>query len=283
MRSFIAQKKEKLNKAVLRFYENKLSYGEFMKLLRKKDVLVRGKRVNSDVIVDVGDEICVYLDESKFSVDSSPVTIAYKDDNLLVAEKPAKTDIYDFEGQIQQSFPSARLAHRLDTNTQGLVVFTLNDIAEKETFAAFKSRLIKKSYFAEVYGVFSPSAGRLCDYLLKNEQSGEVKIFKTAKNHAVKIITEYETVETRGETSILKIGLITGKTHQIRAHLAYYGHFIIGDGKYGVNELNKKFKAKYQRLVAAEITFNYGNDSPLAYLNGKTIKTGLNLTDLWNT
>lgn len=275
MKSFIAQKREKLNKAVLRFYGDKLSYGEFMKLLRIKDISVCGKRVNFDVTVDIGDEIKVYFDESKKTAEVKPITVAFKDDNLLVAVKPAKTDIYDFESRVKGSYPSARLAHRIDTNTQGLVVFTLNDIAEKEAYRSFKSRLIKKTYLAEVYGVFSPRAGRLTDYLLKDEKSGTVKIFKTPVAGAVKIITEYETLEARGETSLLKVSLITGKTHQIRAHLAYHGHFIIGDGKYGVNEINKKHKAKYQRLIAAEITFNFGDNSPLSYLNGKTVKTEL--------
>ena len=275
MKSFIAQKKEKLNKSVLRFYGDKLSYGEFMKLLRKKDISVCGKRVNTDVTVDVGDEIKVYYDESKKNAAAKPLTVAFKDDNLLVAVKPAKTDIYEFESLIKVNYPSARLAHRLDTNTQGLVVFTLNDVAEKEAFRAFKSRLIKKAYLAEVYGVFSPLSGRLTDYLIKDEKSGTVKIFKTPVAGAVKVITEYETLETRGETSLLKVDLITGKTHQIRAHLAFYGHFIIGDGKYGVNEINKKYKAKYQRLIAAEITFNFGDGSPLSYLNGKTVKADL--------
>ena len=272
MKSFIAQKKEKLNKAVLRFYDGKLTYGEFIKLLRKKDISVCGKRVNADVTVDVGSEVKVYFDEAKTALKTKPVSYAYKDENVLVAVKPAKTDIYDFESGVKREYPAARLAHRLDTNTQGLVVFTLNPVAEKEAYNAFKERLIKKTYVAEVYGVFAPPSGTLTDYLVKDEASGTVKIYKTPKEGAVRIITEYETLETRGETSVLKVGLITGKTHQIRAHLAFYGHFIIGDGKYGVNEINKKFKAKYQRLTAAEITFNFGANSPLNYLNGKTVK-----------
>lgn len=271
MKSFIAQKKEKLNKAVLRFYGDKLTYGEFMKLLRKKDISVCGKRVNSDVTVDTGNEIKVYYD-GKTLGEVKPTVVAFKDDNLLVAVKPAKTDIYDFESKVKSEYPTARLAHRLDTNTRGLVVFSLNDVAEKEAYNAFKLRLIEKTYIAEVYGVFSPLSGTLTDYLVKDDESGTVKIYKTPKAGAVKIITEYETIETRGETSLLKVGLITGKTHQIRAHLAFYGHFIIGDGKYGVNEINKKHKAKYQRLTAAEITFNFGDNGPLNYLNGKTVK-----------
>ena len=279
MKSFIAQKKEKLNKAVLRFYGEKLSYGEFMKLLRKKDVAVCGKRVNRDVTVDIGDEIKVYFDESKTAINEKPLAVAYKDENLLVAVKPAKTEIYDFEKRVRGEYPTARLAHRLDTNTCGLVVFTQNVVAEKEAYKAFKERLIKKTYIAEVYGVFSPASGTLADYLIKDEKSGTVKIYKTPKAGAVRIITAYETLETRGETSLLKVDLITGKTHQIRAHLAFYGHFIIGDGKYGVNEINKKHKAKYQRLTAAEITFNFGEESPLKYLNGKTVKIPENETD----
>ena len=103
------------------------------------------------------------------------LSVAFKDDNLLVAVKPAKTDIYDFESRVKVSYPSARLAHRIDTNTQGLVVFTLNDVAEKEAYRAFKTRLIKKAYLAEVYGVFSPLSGRLTDYLIKDEKHGGMK------------------------------------------------------------------------------------------------------------
>ena len=176
----------------------------------------------------------------------------------------------NFEKEVQKTYPNLKLCHRLDTNTSGLIVLA-EGVALDEMLKAFKQRTIDKYYYAEVYGKLSAKSATLTAYLKKDAVTSTVKIFNEKVEGSVKIITEYQTLEVRGETTLLKVKLITGKTHQIRAHLALIGHFIIGDGKYGKNEINKRFKAKTQRLVAGELKFNFAPQSPLYKLNGVTV------------
>ena len=97
-----------------------------------------------------------------------------------------------------------------------------------------------------------------------------MKIYDRKVENSVTIITGYKVIEKLGETSVLDVTLFTGKTHQIRAHLAYIGHFIIGDGKYGDNSINKRLGVKNQQLTAYSLTLHFSKDSPLYYLDGKT-------------
>lgn len=113
------------------------------------------------------------------------------------------------------------------------------------------------------------SEDTLTDYLLKDEKNSEVKIFKTPVKGGVKIVTKYRVLEERTETSLLEVELITGKTHQIRAHLASYGHFIIGDGKYGKESVNRRMGAGRQRLTAYKLVLHFDSGA-LKYLDGKT-------------
>ena len=235
-----------------------------MKLLRKKDIKINGVRVNKDVMLCVGDEVCCYYDGK-----SAPeLKIIYVDDNVLILDKPCKITSEDFETIVKQTYKTAELCHRLDTNTDGLICFSLNESAKNALYNAFKNRTVKKYYLAEVYGEFAKKSGAFSDYLVKDASSGTVKIFSKQVKNSVKITTLYKTLKQSGGTSLIEVELVTGKTHQIRAHLAYHGHFIIGDGKYGDNKINKLYKANFQRLTAYKIAFNFSDDN-LSYLNGK--------------
>ncbi|MBO5926205.1 MAG: RluA family pseudouridine synthase [Clostridia bacterium] len=263
MKSFRVEKPQKLFDFLSEKYGVELSYSTYKKLLRNKDVKINKTRIKSETMVNIGDLVEVYYDGNATRID-----IVYKDENVLICDKPSGIESKDFEKLVQAIYPSAKLSHRLDRNTSGLIVLSLNEIAEKELYLAFKLRTVDKYYLAEVYGFFDKTNGILEDYLLKNKDKSLVKIYSNKVDGGEKIITEYETITKKEKTSILKVKLITGKTHQIRAHLAYYGHFIIGDGKYGDNAVNKNFKVKYQRLIAKTIKFNFSGGI-LSYLNGK--------------
>lgn len=266
MKSFTVGKEQKLSAFLLDSYNGALNYGAFMKLLRKKDVKINGARVNKDVTVYLGDKIdCYYDGEVTFTLAE-----VYKDDNILILDKPKNITSEDFEVLVKKTYPTANLCHRLDRNTDGILCFSLNDDSYEELLTAFKERTVKKYYLAEVYGVFENKSDTLTAYLLKNSIESNVKIFNKKVDGAVKIITKYKTLKSSGGTSLIEVELVTGKTHQIRAHLAYAGHFIIGDGKYGNVKINSTYKAKSQRLTAYKIEFEL--KGKLEYLYGREFK-----------
>lgn len=266
MRTFKVDKPIKLSKFLSEAYGAELPYSSYKKLLRNKDIKINDKRTSCDVNLSVGDIVIVYFDGTKKGLD-----VYFIDQNVIVFNKPSGITTEDFLKVVSTEYPTAKMVHRLDRNTSGLIIFALNENSEEELLKAFKKRLIDKYYIAEVYGFFDKEKGLLKDYLKKDSDKSLVKIVSQKTEGAVEVITEYETIERKEKTSKLKVKLVTGKTHQIRAHLAYYSHFIIGDGKYGVNDINKDFKAKYQRLCSYEINF-VSLENSLAYLNGKTVK-----------
>ena len=266
MKIFKVEKPIKLSKFLLERYGAELSYSTLQKLIRNKDIKVDGKRVNKDVALVIGQEITVYYDGEK-----SDIKPLFERDGVFVFYKSPTITSEDFAFKVNKSYFGLELCHRLDRNTAGLLVFA-NEKAYPEIIKAFKDRTVEKYYLAEVYGKMKKPSARLISYLVKDEEQATVKIYDNEVKGSVKIITEYQTVEERAETTLLKVKLITGKTHQIRAHLAHVGNFIIGDNKYGDSEINKKFKTKRQKLVAYSLKFNFEKNSPLYNINGKEIK-----------
>ncbi len=249
-----------------------LGYGAIRKILREKDVKVNGKRVNEDVKVAAGDEITVYYRER----DVKPLYDAvYEDDNILIVNKYKKITSDALFEKLCATKPLYYI-HRLDRNTSGLIVFAKNEESEKELLQGFKDRAFDKYYLATVYGVPDKKQATLTAYLKKDEKESKVKIYDSETKGAVKIITEYKVLKSSGNTSVLEVKLVTGKTHQIRAHLAHVGHFVLGDGKYGVESINKKYKKDGQELTAYKITFRFKEGDKLYYLSGKTFEIKVN-------
>ena len=162
--------------------------------------------------------------------------------------------------------------HRLDRNTTGLVLFAKNKESLSIIEEKIKDREIQKFYKCRVIGHMKKQEETLNSYLFKDSKKSMVYVSNDKKDGYMPITTKYKVLSQDAETTYLEVELITGRTHQIRAHLAHIGHAIIGDGKYGNNEINKKYKKKFQDLVAYKLIFNFKTDAGLLnYLNGKEI------------
>ena len=236
-------------------------------LLRDKEIKINGKKVGADTTLSVGDEICYYLTPKQ--AEKRGYAVVYEDENLLVVDKESGVNSEAVFADLKRN-QGGRCAfiHRLDRNTSGLLSFAKNEKTEGELLSAFKEKRVEKRYHALCFGAFPRENDTLTAYLKKNEKTSLVKIYDTPVNGAERIVTEYTVIEKRGETTKVEIVLHTGKTHQIRAHLAHIGCPIVGDMKYGVTLLNKSKNATRQQLVAKFLSFAFVGE--LSYLNGKT-------------
>ena len=284
MKKLIVNKKydgKKLNKFLLDNIPN-LSYGLFSNTLRKKDIKINGKRINKDINIFEGDEVLVYISDdllNNLNSSKNDLKIIFEDDNILLIDKPPCIEVTgnnSLTTLIHQRYCNSSFkpmpCHRLDRNTTGLVLFAKNQESLDILFDKFRKHEIEKHYFALVYGHPNVDYKRNEAYLFKDNKKSMVYISNVPKKGYVKIITSFKVLEKyNNNTSLLDVNIETGKTHQIRAHLAYLGYPIIGDGKYGKNEINKKFCKKIQMLCSYKITFSFSSDSSiLNYLNNKT-------------
>ncbi len=268
MISVISNKNQKLIKFVTE--ECGVSYSALMRLLRKKDVKVNGKRVSKDVNLLVGDSVEIYyVLEEKSNYEQ-----LYIDDNILVVYKKSGYTSDQVYESVNSLYKTAKYIHRLDRNTDGIMLFALNESAENELLLGFKNHKFIKYYTATVKGKPKKDKDVLSAYLLKDSQKAEVRIFTNEVKGATPIKTGYEVLSSEADVSVLKVRLYTGKTHQIRAHLASIGCPIVGDGKYGDNAFNKSKGIKRQMLTSSEIILAFDKNSPLYYLNEKSFKVG---------
>lgn len=241
----------------------------FSVLLKNGDIRVNGIKQKSNCPLHKGDTVVYYTTPAQESKPSHEVV--YDDENITIADKFSGVSSEALFSELKEKCPYP--VHRLDRNTAGLIVLAKNEKAQDELCEAFKERSVEKVYLCLVKNNFKAPKATLTAYLEKEEKRSLVRIYASSNANSVKIITEYEVIEERSDIALVKIILHTGKTHQIRAHLAYIGCPVLGDNKYGDEQLNKKYKVARQCLVAKSLSFSLGGS--LGYLNGKNFVSGI--------
>ncbi len=243
---------EKDKKIAIFLQDYGFSYSDANKMLRNKDVKIDGKATKDNITVHAGSVVTFFYTASMLE---KKYEIVYETDEAYVIYKYAGIESCGEKG-IEGVLKKSIAVHRLDRNTEGLMVYAKTQEVAEKLKKAFKKHTVTKCYVTEVVGkidvdkVFSA-------YLLKDSKNALVKIYDGPTDGAVLIQTRIRTIKSTNESSLLLVELISGRTHQIRAHLAHLGHPIIGDGKYGKNETNKKFQENKQKLACFRLKFGF--------------------------
>lgn len=269
MLEYIADRECQIFKGLAKCYPQ-VSFGQFNKALRKKDVKVNGKRVGDNIVVSAGDKVQVYIQLQPKDID-----VVYSDERIVVVDKPYDLEV-ECDGECAKSILREKLGrevypcHRIDRNTTGLVIFAYTEQDSYVINDLLSSGKIKKYYLALVFGT-PQKVATLRGYLFKDSKASQVYIEdkKTASNKS--ITTNYRKLESAGEISMLLVDIPTGRTHQIRAHLASVGLPVVGDNKYGDVSKNKKYHRNRQQLQAYKLVFG-DIDGDLKYLSGLEIE-----------
>lgn len=238
------------------------------KQLKLGEIRVNGKKIFENISLGIGDEVTIFLPE-KF-VRPIDVDIVYSDENIIVCDKPINTDVENNLVRILSAeFGKVYPVHRLDRNTRGLVIFARDSESADILKEAIKSRKITKIYRALLLGKFNEKEFTAKAYLQKDGGNSKVKVFAEPRVGSLEILTHFKILSEAENFSEAEITLITGRTHQIRAHAAFLGHPVLGDGKYGIQQ-KSEFGFKCQQLEAVRIVFG-GLKGKLSYLNGKVV------------
>lgn len=223
---------------------------------------------------------------------SAKLDIIYEDENILLVNKPQGLSVHEdevsksntlityiqsylfskgeYNPEEENSFSPA-LCNRIDRNTTGIVIAAKNAEALRVMNEKIKYRQIDKFYLAAVHGIPEKKEATLAGYLIKDERTNTVRVYdRNPPKGAKEIITKYRVIARNEYSSLVEVELLTGRTHQIRAHMAHIGHPLIGDGKYGINKLDRSQGYKYQALCSYKLRFSFeGEPTALDYLRGK--------------
>ena len=277
-----------------------LGPGRLNKALRENKIKLNGKKQPLSTRVVAGDEIRLFILDDQLEQPAGraegpawaaarcPAEAVYNGPQLLVVNKPAGLAVdgpdadtllnrallyLNRQGEYaEEAAYTPALCHRLDTGTSGLVLIAKTPQAEQVLTEAIRKREVQKTYLCVTFGRPMPPEGVLGGYLIKDADRGLVRIVSDKQPGAKEVETRYETIAVSGRLALLKVALITGRTHQIRAHMAGIGCPILGDSKYGNNAANRELRLKYQALCAWELTLPHFAQPELAPLSGKIFR-----------
>ena len=281
------------------------------KYIRTKKIKVNRARTEQKYILQEGDIVQLFIkdeffdsperDDSALASITPKLTIVYEDENIILCNKRPgvlvheddegkdntlimhiKAYLYqkgEYDPENEQSFAPA-LCNRIDRNTGGIVIGAKNAEALRVMNEKIKNDEISKFYYCVVHGRMPKRSDTLTGFLLKDSDKNQVKIFDKQVKGSKNIITKYKVISEKNGMSLLEIELVTGRTHQIRAHMSYIGHPLLGDGKYGINKDDRAKGYKYQALYAYRLRFDFDDDGgALGYLKGREVK--LSRDDVW--
>lgn len=276
----------------------KLPQSMMYKAIRNKRIKINGKRGEISSRLNEGDTVQMYINDEFFGTEEadfltapSALNIVYEDENILLIDKQnglvvhednensadtlinrIKRYLYDkgeYDPAAENSFAPA-LCNRLDRNTGGIVIAAKNAESLRVLNQKIKDRELEKRYLCITVGTPPKKRDRLTAYLEKNSEDNTVRVTDRKTPYNKTIITEYTVLKTDGKLALVEIKLDTGRTHQIRAHMAHIGCPLLGDGKYGINRINKEYKVKTQALYSYKLKFAFTTAAGcLEYLNGR--------------
>ncbi len=281
------------------------------KYIRTKKIKVNRKRAEQNYFLCEGDEIELFIRDEFFSSPEADdgalmrikpkLDIVYEDENIMLLNKRpgvlvhedteakentlimhVKAYLYskgEYDPEAENSFSPA-LCNRIDRNTGGIVIAAKNAEALRVMNEKIRNNEIRKFYLCVVHGVPKKSSATLCGWLRKDSANNLVEVRDERFSGAKEIITKYKVKKAMGDRALLEVELVTGRTHQIRAHMAHIGHSLLGDGKYGINRQEKKDGYKYQALYSYKLKFlASAEENILSYLTSKEFS--INENDIW--
>ncbi len=273
------------------------------KFLRTKHIKLNGKKAEISTRLQPGDRLTFFISDEFFVKDDPrlfmrakpEVRVVYEDENILLADKPSGLIVHEDDGEAvdtlinrvkhylvdkgeydpdgEASFAPA-LCNRIDRNTQGIVIVAKNAQSLRLLNECIKNRELHKFYLCLLKGVPQPKEAELTHFMRKDEKENKAIVYDKPVPGGKTMITRYRVLRSYKKAALCEVELKTGRTHQIRAHMAYIGCPLVGDGKYSDNRLERTLGFESQALCSYKLIFDFKDSCALSYLNGRVFTVG---------